>query len=374
MATRTALAITLTAAVMLTQASCSQLECGEGTTEENGACVPADGERPTNNDCGTGTHYDDMEGGCVPDFPPTVCGNNTVPTTNVDGIIECEGTGGGCLALSCANPAPGTVSLCGRLYDVQTDLPIGEGLDGTRCESTGGTATDGACALNIRFFPALPFASNPTGTPPLPPAEFIMTNCGYFSAASIDEPELGYMGIGVDDLPASGNDDYTLAGVALPAAAGLRRDDLIVYGVSRATDTLWSDAAGVSPSFGTRGAYVPIFLYGEGAPFSTDPAEPVAGVVVTENGTNEPANTYYFEDTDPHTRAALGQVASGAGPDFTGANGSAVKVLSALVNHSGTGNEPGTNCQWPSDLAASIMGVTFVQRRVAETSTGVTCP
>lgn len=379
MATRTALAIILTAATMLTQASCSQIECGEGTTEQNGECVPSDGERPQNDDCGIGTHYDDAEGGCVPDFPPTICGENTEPFTNSDGVIECRGTGGnGCGPINCPDPTAGKVTLCGRLFDVQTDLAITGGTDGALCAGAGGTATGGPCDVEVEFFPALPFATNPTGTPPLPPGDFKMNNCGWFAARDIAEPELGYMGIGVDDRGTT-LDEYTLAGVALPASAGLREDSLVVYAVRRDTDDAWTNTAGDpfgGQTFGTRGAYVPIFLHGEGAPdgLAEPAAVPVAGVTVTENSANEPANTYYFLDTDPHTRSTLDNSAGTGGQPSTGANGSAVKVNSSLVNHSGTGSEP-DGCKWPSDLAAAIMGVTFVQRRVAELlASEVTCP
>src|SRR5436853_7205941 len=49
-----------------------QRECGPGTHEENGQCLP-DGTGPS---CGDGTVLDPASGTCVPD--PSVCGEGTV--------------------------------------------------------------------------------------------------------------------------------------------------------------------------------------------------------------------------------------------------------------------------------------------------------
>ena len=77
------------AALSALSLSCDAIECGEGTIEQNGACVPADTVN-TNDLCGEGTYYDDGTFACLPEFPPTVCGPNTswTSTTAPSGTIS----------------------------------------------------------------------------------------------------------------------------------------------------------------------------------------------------------------------------------------------------------------------------------------------
>src|SRR5687768_9244947 len=80
---------------LLTQlASCKPLECGPGTLEKNGTCVPAD-ELVETATCGPNTM---LEGGqCVPTFQPTECDDETtVPELDTTtGVITCIGTAAG---------------------------------------------------------------------------------------------------------------------------------------------------------------------------------------------------------------------------------------------------------------------------------------
>ena len=50
--------------------SCKSVECGPGTFEENGICVPADN---TVSAAACGPFTELVGGQCVPTFPPTVC-------------------------------------------------------------------------------------------------------------------------------------------------------------------------------------------------------------------------------------------------------------------------------------------------------------
>lgn len=362
---RTLLAVLFVAPMALSQISCNQLECGEGTTESNGTCVLADGARPENPTyCAPGTVYDDNMGGCVAELPPTVCDENTtVEIVDENGVVVCmgTGTGGGC-NLTCPQAASGRVTVCGVLKDVETSAEVGEGGTGALCDLENPTA-DGACSLEMKFYDALQFAQNPTGTAELPYDDLKLNDCGHFVVQNVPAPALGFLAIGADDSEAGSSDNYVLAGVALPVTGGQRIDDLDTYVVRQATDATWSGAVSLpgGQSFVERGVYVPIFLH---------KGQPVSGVVVTEGGSPQVAEDYYFSDTDPLSRSTVDP-----GQNSTGANGSALLVDSELVMHSGTGSEGMLEgCVWPSDLADAIPGVAFVQDRHSEdTGTGEDC-
>jgi hypothetical protein len=354
------LATTLVAGLLLAPSlSCAQLECADGTIERDGTCVAADTD-PDDANCGPGTVLGDS-GQCEPELPPTVCDElSTVPEVDpVTGNIVCVGVGGpgGCQAnLPCPTAASGKVTVCGRLFDVETDEPL-EAASPTFMPCDNGGADDGPCELSVTFYDALDFAGNPTGAVPIVPTEFTLDDCGRYVAKDMTRPQLGFLGIGVDDGTGG---DYRLSGVAIPVSAGLTRNNMKTYVARESTNLLWSNADGVnlSPSFVDRGVFVSIFQYD---------GDPVAGVTVTDSNGARPNDDYYFSDTDPFTRT---MVVPG-GP--TGANGTALLLNSSLVEHSGAGAEP-DGCVWPSDLAASIPGVMFINPRNAETPAGAECP
>jgi hypothetical protein len=162
------LALILVAIAAAASAGCDGLECGLGTAERDGACVPADGVSPDDPQCGAGTVFDPVALACVPERPPTECGPNTEAVEREDGVIECVGTGTSCAdPLPCPLPDGGDVSICGRLLDTETTAPIvfGDGTDTSVCDPANPTA-DGPCALQLVFVDAIAFATNPgTATP-----------------------------------------------------------------------------------------------------------------------------------------------------------------------------------------------------------------
>ncbi len=346
--------------LLLAQSSCNTLECGAGTIERNGACQVPDGARPENPAyCGNGTHYDDNEGGCISDLPPTVCDPLTSSeVAQDDGTILCVGTGSGC-GLGCPSATAGHVTVCGSLYDAETDDAIGGGA-GTPCDPTNAT-TSGPCSITLQFYDALAFAQSPSTTPPVTPEKLTINDCGNYVAENIPAPATGYLAVGVDDIdPSPSADNYALAGVAIPASSGLRRDGLKTYAVRNSSDMKWLTDAGITGTFGEKGAYMPIYLYGD---------VPAPDVVVTANGSPVPAaSEFFFKDTDPYERAMLDPAAV-----MTGANGSAIVINTPLTDHSGQGGEP-DGCVWHTDLAAAIAGVYFVQTVSAEVSGGAACP
>lgn len=362
----TALAIASISSVSL---SCDVLECGPGTAEKNGECVPADGVLPENIFCDVGTHYDGALQSCVPDTAPTICDEaTTTPIVDpITGIITCQGTGGGnaCEA-PCPQPTAGKNTVCGRLVDAETGdyITMPGDPQGTDCEDVPEAERSGPCAMKVEFYDALGFAQNPTGTAPLNAEEIVVNDCGWFKGTNIPTPALGFLAVSADDADGSGLDKWVLTGVAFPVAPGDRRPEQVTYVVSNDTDDTWTDSGGfpfgTSTSFADKGVFFPIFLL-EG--------EPVAGVKITRDPAGVVANDdYYFSDTNPHTRATVD-----ATQDATGANGAGLMVNSPLVDHGGTGGDLPTGCVWPPDLAKSIPGVVFANERYAVDEQGDDC-
>lgn len=355
----TSLATTLVAGLLLAPSvSCAKLECAEGTIEQDGTCVPAD-EQPGNANCGPGTVLE--TGMCVPEDPTECDPDTTMAEYNEEtGITTCVGTGGptSCATnLPCPTAAMGKVTVCGRFYDLENDTQITAGTPAFLKCSEDGHAPDGPCQLDIKFYDALDFAGNPSGAVPLANEGIEIDDCGRYVARNISRPQLGFLGIGVDDA-AGEADNHKLSGVAFPVSSGQVRTGQKTYVVRNAVDTDWSADVSLSPTFAARGVFVSIFQYGN---------NPVSGVTVTDSNGARPNDDYYFSDTAPLSRTTVIE----DGP--TGANGTALLLNSSLVEHSGTGGEP-DGCQWPSDLAASIPGVYFINPRFAETPAGAACP
>ena len=166
---RTYLGLTLVAAAAsLVNVSCSQVECGQGTVERDGTCFPADtATNPAG--CGGAGPFATVLGldGKCEAAVPTVCDVDTTreEVDDVTGVTTCIGTGGGCPSeIDCPAPMANKATLCGRVYDSETDMPIPEAAltPEMRCDPAAPT-NDGPCSLRLRFFDALDFALNPTG-------------------------------------------------------------------------------------------------------------------------------------------------------------------------------------------------------------------
>jgi hypothetical protein len=278
------------------------------------------------------------------------------------GTVVCVGTGGGgCETdLTCPQAAANKVSVCGRLYDVETDEPIiGTDAMGATCGS-GSEVVDGPCEFEITFYDALEFAGDPGGATPIEPQDFRIDDCGRYLAHNLNRPQLGFLGIGVDDCSAANTtgcagaapDDHRLTGVAFPVSSAQVRNKQKTYVVRRTTDMQWSTDAGLgATTFADRGAFMTVF---------TIATVPEPGVQITEGGSVEAANDYYFDDASTTTRSSIDPSL-----DATGMNGAGIKLNSALVEHSGTGGALPSGCVWDSALAASIPTVLFFSPRSA---------
>ena len=78
--------------------ACKSTECGTGTIERDGTCVPPD-KTVDPASCGPFTMVQGDQ--CVPILPPAICDpTTTTEETGSDGVITCKGNGmgGGCSA------------------------------------------------------------------------------------------------------------------------------------------------------------------------------------------------------------------------------------------------------------------------------------
>lgn len=347
---------TVAAAPLL--ASCGSIDCGEGTHEENGACVPAD-DHENNSQCGPMTH---LEGSaCVPD-EIVVCDPATTTefVDPVTGIITCIGLGGGCdLPPQCLDDADGNKNkICGRLVDMITGENITASGDPSGVPCSDAPVQDGPCILGVQFYDALAFAQG--NTTPLVGDPIVVDDCGRFVGQNITPAQSGYTAVGVDDATAT--DTYRTSGVALVSSTtgGTLVPNIKVRMLTVTADDDWSTDIG----FGTntiadRGAMAVRFVESGGTP--------VEGVTITLSTSQDPAHDYYFSDVDPTMQLSLD-----TDQPATGVNGLGIvtDIGPSPLATSGEGGLP-VGCAWSEALSAAIPGVFFYTER---TPVGSSCP
>lgn len=281
-----------------------------------------------------------------------------IDTMEDDSGVDADVPGDCNAPVACPSAAADKVTLCGRLYDVQTDAKIRAAVPRFASCGSGDEATDGPCQLELRFYDALDFASNPTTTPPLAVQTFHMDDCGRYVAENIDRPSLGFLALVVEDATAA-PDDHRMTAMAFAVSSAEVRENQRSYVVRKSTDVKWSADVGLGAStFVDLGVLMSIFYHGDA---------PVAGVTVNSNGTARAGDDYYFSDTE----AKLRYTVTASGP--TQANGATLLLNSSLVQHSGLGAEP-VGCVWPSEIGVAVPGVLWVLPQVAELSGGGACP
>jgi hypothetical protein len=347
----------LALAALLPGAGCKEVECGDGTIESDGACVPAD-EVVGTAKCGAFTML--VGDTCTPAQEPTVCGPGTVREIDTQtGLGVCKpdsGGGGGCgAAISCPSPAANTQTICGQLFDLATHEPFEEpGALGTRC--TG--ATSGPCSLGIRAFDAISFAMNPTGTPPLDVRETYIDNCGRFRLSDITLPSGPFIGLGIDDAtPGPGGTTNTIGVATAKSANNATRLEAFI--ASKATTDAWT-ASGGPPLSG--GIYAMVFrARSRGTALN-------ASVTMIRNGLPAPANDHYFAGCSAQ------EPSIDAAASVTAGNGTALFTGAALGQaYSGTGGLP-AECIYSSHAGVSLPNILFVQVARPINATGMTCP
>jgi len=347
-------------------ASCKSLDCGEGTTERNGACVPAN-ETVGAAMCGP---FTELAGDrCVPMFPPTVCDPATT-AADVDnmGVTTCIGTGaGGCSArLACPTPTDGKQTICGQLYDFETGQPFAEaGATGTAC--TAGAAT-GPCAVGIKAFDAAALAMNPAGTAPLAIGAVYLDDCGRYKVSEITQPTVQpLIALAVDDaaLPPGPTGITNTVGVATGAAPNTATKDLEAFIVKPSTTAAW---AATGPSL-AAGIYAPVY---RGHRTGTDLA---AGVQFTF-GPNPSIPTMTDINRDFYfTAAATTRTTLEPNAGVTGVNGTVLVSGANLTEvYAGKGGGLPTTCMWDIHPGAAIPYVVFIQIFRPTDAPGMTCP
>lgn len=355
-----ALAVTAAGVVGL---GCDAVSCGDGTIERAGACVPAD-EQVGNAQCGPGTVLG-ADGKCEPEEVVVCDPDTTMEETDPEtGVVTCVGTGTqtGCnRPIACPAPAAGRITICGQLYDAETDQPIvAAGATGAMC--TGAPTADGPCSLRVRFFDAVEFSMNPaTAVERIPAGGLVVDDCGRYRGSDLPMATFSFMGVAVDDAVGT-TARHRLTGVAIGNDDALPARDFRAYATRITTDQAWSTSAGLSgASFATRGVYAAVFRYRD---------MPVSGVTATRTGGTLPSDDYYFSDTNAMRTTVDPARAT------TGNNGTVLitdSVGAGVTDHAGMGAEP-SGCQWPTNLAAAIPTVVFMQLKPAEQTAGVACP
>ena len=279
--------------------------------------------------------------------------DSTSDAPNDAAAIDCAA------ALACPAPGGSDVSLCGRMFDVADDGPVGTITSNAACDPSAPTAS-GPCSMVITFYDAVDLAQNPTGSTPLAADSLLVDGCGRFRAEGVTAPSQGFVAVMVDDA-ASVADTHVPSVAMVPNAAARPADNFYLPAVRAATDAEWTTSAGlVGSSFATRGALLFLFRY---------QANPRAGVAVERNGSAIPDDDFYFSDVATERRTVNASLGA------TGANGSALVInTSSLVEHGGTGGEPG-GCQWPTHVSYAPAGTVWVGLFDAVvTGTGQLCP
>ncbi len=366
----------LLALVSLAASGCNQVKCDTGTVERNGKCEPAD-ETTGAASCGPNTMLEGDK--CVPTFPPTVCDPTTTSMdTGSDGVVTCIGTGGGGCAgpFACPTPATGKQTICGQIYDFETNLPFADQMaDGTMCMAG---ATSGPCALGIQAYDAIAFGMNPATAQPLANGGVEIDNCGRYRIKDVAQPSSPFIGLGFDDALAANQGPggvTNTVGVALSKQADTAVKGMEAWIVKSSTTDMWAATGGPLLS---GGIYVGIFRKQHGDPPTGDTCtgsgcfDTVAGVTFTKSGTTEPNNDYYFSASSL-MHQMIDATATATGQSGTGLLTNA-SVNDSLV-YSGTGGiTDTTDCQWKTHAAASLPGIVFIQIYRPVNQIGKTCP
>lgn len=281
-------------------------------------------------------------------------GGGTIDSAAIDGndLSDCA------TEVTCPTPADGSrMSVCGRVFDVESDGGIhAASPTGQRCGGAG--QPDGACALGLSFYDALPFAANPTTATPEPVDSFTMDDCGRWVAEGVVEPGSGILVVAVDDGQGQPDMHRLTGGLLFPPPPGEIAEQYRAYSLSVATDTAWATQTGTS-------------LIGAGAAlanFQLADGTPVPGVSITLNGTTDPTHDYYFAGTGP-SRSTIDSTMT-----VTGANGSAIlSPISGIQNVSGTGGALPPGCMWPAQSGTTVANTLVIAFFVPRDTNGNPC-
>ncbi|HEU4735164.1 MAG TPA: hypothetical protein VFT22_45040 [Kofleriaceae bacterium] len=360
---RTVVLAVVVALVAALLPGCKSVDCGPGTTERSGTCVPAS-EAVGNALCGP---FTELRGGqCAPIFPPTMCDPATTQEdTDSAGVTTCVGTGGGgCAArLACPTPSDGTQTICGQIYDFETSEPFAAaGATGAECTAA---ATNGPCSLGILAFDAAQLATDPTHPMPLSTDPVYIDDCGRYRVSRIAQPAGPFVALSIDDASQGPGGTTNTVGVATTKGANTATKDFEAFIVRGSTTASW----GATPSL-AAGIYAQVFRAHRTG------FDPAPGVTFTFGPTGMPPQypTMMRTDRDFYfTAGSTSRTTLDAGASATTTNGTALVTGANLGEvYAGAGGIPAT-CLWEVHAGAAIPNAIFIQIFRPMDAPGQTC-
>jgi hypothetical protein len=278
-----------------------------------------------------------------------------------DGSDATQGPVGCAASLACPAPTDGKQTICGQIYDFETNQPFAQGSTGTQCLPG---ATTGPCSLGIRAYDAAALVVNPA-SPPLVTAPFYIDDCGRYRVPEITQPSGAFVALAIDDSNAGPGGTTNAVMVTTAKRANAATQGFEAFIVHASTVAAWAGG----PSL-TAGIYALVYR-GHRAGF-----DPAVGVTVTiAPATNPTAKAtdatrdYYFRSGSP-SRTGLDAAASA-----TTTNGTA--LLSGVIPsevYSGSGGGLPAQCIWDTHAGAAIAGIIAIQIFRPLDAPGMTCP
>ncbi len=200
--------------------SCHTIECGEGTVEANGECIPVNFPDATGGPhlCAPGSHWSADQAKCFVD-PETVCGRGTEVQWNDDQTeFTCVSTGEPELPECPVSTGP--ICINGRLrYLIDPTDP-------TKFLTTEIRDASLLDQLEIAFYDPLEYAAVGSSAEPLGTATIDPVS-GAFIATNISVPAQGYVGLVVRDkgwLPGSDAVQFPFTGYAYKATPNVNME------------------------------------------------------------------------------------------------------------------------------------------------------
>ncbi len=344
--------------------SCKNVDCGTGTIEQGGACVPAN-ETVTSAQCGPFTVLTGNV--CTPMFDPTQC-DPTTTTPDLDpttGVTTCVGNGGGggCgSTFACPAPSAGKQTICGQIYDIESgDAFQSASPVGASCGAT--PAASGPCALGILAYDAVSFAENPSGTSPLANGGVFIDDCGRFRVSNITPPSGPFLALAFDDASPAliGPPGVTNGvGIATARAPDTAVKDFEGYIATKATTDMWASSGGPPIS---NGIYMEMFRA------HMTGFDEQAGVEATKDHNPNTANSFYFSPSETK-RDTIDPTATA-----TGVNGTALVQGATVTDLNGQGGQGGidSTCIYANQTGAALPNILFIQIFRPTDASGMTC-
>lgn len=374
--------------------ACNPLECGEGTREEGGRCVPL--------------NFPGGDGGLHCGPHTVLIGNECVPLTDICGpyteaVPELDDAGvptGGfiCVGQESGDPTELKPPECPTGFGPAGEICINGAVHWLFDEATGGwlesrmfdaEAPGDATAAVVKVYDPLLYAQDPT-TSPLGLGEVNPHN-GTFRVTDIPVPGTGFLALVVEDPDDAVDDRFALTGVPYVAVQNQHLEDVVAFAVTHDQVAEWTDAIGgdamlaaigcPAPAAGgdrtllTCGTWIGVYLAAE----PVDSVNPVEGVIPREpGGIVPPSDTFYpgisvqgalvFDDATPGVVWSDDQ-----GPhEWTGHLGAVFYPTATLGNMTGE-CAPGTDCADAACVFLEVLGGAVLEALFVQFMLPVTC-